>query len=253
MPVAPLACREVAGTTYRFGVLGPFVVEQNGQALRPPTGRQRSLLAVLLLAGGVPRSRDRLIDELWGERPPASAVSALHVHLSKLRAQLGDLLISDAAGYALAQERFELDARLLDTLLEQARGDRSRARGLLGEALALFRGDPLCDVACEGSIAQWRRGLEDKRLEATMLRLDADLALGAAAELIVETERLCAENPYEERLWGQLMVALYRSGRQADALEAFQRVRRHFALELGLEVGEPLQRCLLYTSPSPRD
>jgi len=232
----------VAGTTYRFGVLGPFTVEHDGQALRPPTGRPRSLLAVLLLAAGVPRSRDRLIDELWGEEPPASAVSALHVHLSKLRAQLGDLLISDAAGYALAPDRFELDARLLDTLLEQARGDRSRARSLLGEALALFRGDPLCDVACEGSIAQWRRGLEDKRLEATMLRLDADLSLGAAAELVVEVERLCSENPYEERLWGQLMVALYRSGRQAEALEVFQRVRRHFAQELGLEVGEPLQR-----------
>lgn len=110
----------MAGTTYRFGVLGPFVVEQDGQALTPPTGRQRSLLALLLLAGGVPRSRDRLIDELWGEQPPASAVSALHVHLSKLRVVLGDLLVSNAAGYALAPDRYELDARLLDALLKQA-------------------------------------------------------------------------------------------------------------------------------------
>ena len=232
----------MAATTYRFGVLGPFVVEQDGRALTPPTGRQRSLLALLLLAGGVPRSRDRLIDELWGEQPPASAVSALHVHLSKLRVVLGDLLVSDAAGYALVPDRFELDARLLDALLERARRDASRARSLLSEALALFRGDPLCDVACEGSVAQWRRGLEDKRLEAIVLRVDADLAVGAAAELVVELERLCAENPYEERLWGQLMLALYRSGRQADALEAFQRLRRHFAQELGLELGEPLQR-----------
>jgi DNA-binding SARP family transcriptional activator len=200
------------------------------------------LLALLLLAGGVPRSRDRLIDELWVEQPPASAVSALHVHLSKLRVVLGDLLVSNAAGYALAPDRFELDARLLDVLLERARGDRSRARSLLGEALALFRGDPLCDVACEGNVGHWRRALEDERLEAIMLRLDADLALGADAELVVELERLSAENPYEERLWGQLMPALYRSGRQADALEAFQRVRRHLAQELGLELGEPLQR-----------
>ena len=237
-----LARSAVAATTYRFGVLGPFVVEQDGRALTPPTGRQRSLLALLLLAGGVPRSRDRLIDELWGEQPPASAVSALHVHLSKLRVVLGDLLVSDAAGYALVPDRFELDARLLDALLERARRDASRARSLLSEALALFRGDPLCDVACEGSVAQWRRGIEDKRLEAIVLRVDADLAVGAAAELVVELERLCAENPYEERLRGQLMLALYRLGRQADALEAFQRLRRHFAQELGLELGEPLQR-----------
>ncbi len=207
-----------------------------------PSGRQRSLLAMLLLAGGVPLSRDRLIDELWGERPPASAVSALHVHLSKLRGLLNGLLVLEAAGYALRPEAFELDAWRFDSLVEQARGDSLRARSLLCEALGLFRGEPLCDVLPEGSIAQWRRALEEKHLQALQLRLDVDLAAGGAGELVAELEGLAAEHPFEERLCGQLMLALYRAGRQADALEAYQRARRLFAEELGLEPSEPLVR-----------
>ena len=138
-----------------------------------PSGRQRSLLALLLLAGGVPLSRDRLIDELWGERPPSSAVSALHVHLSKLRALLGGLLVLDTAGYALARTEFELDVWRFDELVEQARAEPARASVLLRDALALFRGEPLSDVAAERSIAGWRRALEDKRLQAIMLRIGA--------------------------------------------------------------------------------
>jgi len=207
-----------------------------------PSGRQRSLLALLLLAGGVPLSRDRLIEELWGERPPASAVSALHVHLSKLRALLSGLLVLEASGYALRPGGFELDVWRFDALVEQARADPERARSLLGEALALVRGEPLCDVAAEGSAGQWRRALEEKRLQAVLLRLDVDLAAGAAGELVAELERLAGEHPFEERLWGQLMLALYRAGRQADALEAYGRARRLFAGELGLEPGELLAR-----------
>ncbi len=203
-----------------------------------PSGRQRSLLALLLLGGGVPLSRDRLIDELWEERLPASAVSALHVHLSKLRG----LLVLEAAGYALRPGGFEVDVWRFDALVEQARADGGQAGPLLGEALGLFRGDPLCDVASEGSVAQWRRALEEKRLQAILLRLDANLAAGAAGELVAELERLAGEHPFEERLWGQLMLALYRSGRQADALEVYQRARRLFAGELGLEPGELLMR-----------
>jgi predicted ATPase/DNA-binding SARP family transcriptional activator len=207
-----------------------------------PSGRQRSLLALLLLGGGVPLSRDRLIDELWGERPPASAVSALHVHLSKLRALLGGLLVLEAAGYALRPGGFEVDVWRFDALVEQAWADPEQAAPLLVEALGLFRGEPLCDVASEGSVAQWRRALEEKRLQAILLRLEADLAAGAAGDLVAELERLAGDHPFEERLWGQLMLALYRSGRQADALEAYQRARRLFAGELGLEPGELLTR-----------
>jgi predicted ATPase/DNA-binding SARP family transcriptional activator len=207
-----------------------------------PSGHQRSLLALFLMAGGVPLSRDRLIDELWGEEQPASAVSALHVHLSKLRELLGDLVVRDTAGYALQAGRFELDCLRFDTLLDEARTDPDRARELLDEALALFRGEPLCDVACERSVAQWRRALEEKHLQALLLRIDADLAAGVSGELVPELESLASEHPFEERLWGQLMLALYRSGRQADALDAFDRARRGLATELGLDPGEQLSR-----------
>jgi predicted ATPase/DNA-binding SARP family transcriptional activator len=243
----------VAGDVSRFGVLGPLVLERDGHAVPLPSGRQRSLLALLLLGGGVPLSRDRLIDELWGERPPASAVSALHVHLSKLRALLGGLLVLDTAGYSLRPGGFEVDVWRFDALVEQARADPGQAGSLLSEGLGLFRGDPLCDVASEGSVAQWRRALEEKRLQAISLRLDADLAAGGAGELVAELERLAAEHPFEERLWGQLMLALYRAGRQADALEVYQRARRRFADELGLEPGEPLaqlQQRILERDPA---
>jgi predicted ATPase/DNA-binding SARP family transcriptional activator len=232
----------VAEGDCRFGVLGPLALEQDGQPVPLPSGRQRSLLALLLLGGGVPLSRDRLIDELWGERPPASAVSALHVHLSKLRGLLGGLLVLDPAGYSLRPGAFEVDVWRFDALVEQAREDPGQARRLLGEALALFRGEPLCDVASEGSVASWRRALEEKRLQATVFRFDAELAAGAAGELLADLERLAAEHPWEERVWRQLMLALYRAGRQADALEAYQRARRMFASELGLEPGESLSR-----------
>jgi predicted ATPase/DNA-binding SARP family transcriptional activator len=216
----------------------------------------------MLLGGGVPLSRDRLIDELWGERPPASAVSALHVHLSKLRALLDGLLVLEPAGYALKPASFDVDVWRFDSLVEQAREEPGRAGELLTEALALFRGEPLSDVPAEGSVARWRRALEEKRLQARVLRIQAELAAGGAGELVAELEQLLDEHPYEEQLWGQLMVAHYRAGRQAEALDAFQRVRRLLANELGLEPGEPLaalqQRILerdqgLFSGPQLRD
>jgi predicted ATPase/DNA-binding SARP family transcriptional activator len=243
----------VAGRVARFGVLGPLVFERDGRLVAVPSGRQRSLLALLLLAGGVPLSRDRLIDELWGDRPPASAVSALHVHLSKLRALLGGLLQLDTAGYSLASGAFELDVWRFDDLVEQARADRNAAPTLLREALGLFRGEPLSDVAAEGSVAQWRRALEEKRLQARLLRIDADLEHGAARELVAEVSGLAAQHPFEERVWGQLMLALYRADRQADALDAYQRARRLLTEELGLEPGDQLtqlQRRILERDPA---
>jgi predicted ATPase/DNA-binding SARP family transcriptional activator len=243
----------VAGRVARFGVLGPLVFERDGRLVAVPSGRQRSLLALLLLAGGVPLSRDRLIDELWGDRPPASAVSALHVHLSKLRALLGGLLQLDTAGYSLTPEGFELDVWRFDDLVERARADRDAAPALLREALGLFRGEPLSDVAAEGSVAQWRRALEEKRLQALLRRIDADLEHGAAGELVPEVSSLAAEHPFEERVWGQLMLALYRADRQADALDAYQRARRLLTEELGLEPGQQLtqlQRRILERDPA---
>jgi predicted ATPase/DNA-binding SARP family transcriptional activator len=219
-----------------------LVLEREHRSVALPSGRQRSLLALLLMAGGAPLSRDRLIDELWGEHPPTSAVSALHVHLSKLRELLGDLMVRDAAGYSMRSEDFELDCARFDALVTKARSEPAEARVLLREALGLVRGEPLCDVPAEGSIAQWRRALEEKCLQAQLLRVDADMAAGAAGELVPELETLVSSHPFEERIWGQLMLALYRCGRQADALDAFARARRALASELGLEPGEQLLR-----------
>jgi predicted ATPase/DNA-binding SARP family transcriptional activator len=243
----------VTGGIWRFGVLGPLVLELDGVVVPVPSGRQRSLLALLLRGGGTAVSRDRLIDELWGERPPATAVSALHVHLSKLRALLDGQLLLGPGGYALAPDGFELDARSLDSLIDEARADPGRAGVLLREALTLFRGDPLCDIACEGSVADWRRELEEKRLHTTLWRIDADLAAGGAGEMVAELERLTTEHPLEERAWGQLMLALYRAGRQGDALEAYQRIRRRLASELGLDPTEQLtglQQRILERDPT---
>lgn len=132
------------------------------------------------------------------------------MHLSKLRALLGGLLVLDTAGYALTPGEFELDAWRFDELTEEARGDPDRAHALLRDALALFRGEPLSDVAAEGSVAQWRRALEEKRLQAIQMRIDADLERGASAELVPELERLAADHPFEERVSIQLMLALHR-------------------------------------------
>lgn len=232
----------MTGGTWRFGVLGPLLFERDGDAVAVPSGRQRSLLALLLLSGEVPLSRDRLIDELWGERPPASAVSALHVHLSKLRGLVDGLLMLEPSGYVLQPGAFELDVTRFEQLVDSAHADPGGARERLTEALAIFCGEPLCDVDCEGSLGQWRRELEEKRLQTAIARIEADLAAGSHAELIPELDRLLAEHQFEERLWGQLMVALYRAGRQADALDAFQRARRLYAAELGLEPSEALAR-----------
>jgi predicted ATPase/DNA-binding SARP family transcriptional activator len=223
-------------------VLGPLTYERDGLAVPLPSGRQRALLAVLIQGSGEWLSRDVLIDELWGERAPATAVAAMHVHLSKLRALLGELLVLEAGGYRLNPAAYELDARRFDELVGEARSDPGRASVLLREALDLFRGAPLCDVDSDGSVARWRRELEESRLQAISLRIDADLAAGAAGELVGELERLLTDNQFEERLWRQLMLALQRSGRRADALDAYQRARLLFAGELGLEPGEELSR-----------
>jgi predicted ATPase/DNA-binding SARP family transcriptional activator len=242
----------VAEGNFRFGVLGPLLVEQDGVAVRVGGARQRSVLALLLLSGGEALSRDRLVDELWGERPPPSAVAAVHVHLSKLRAVLGDTLVFASGGYSLARGRYTLDVHEFDELVARAGAEPAHAASLLGEALKLFRGEPLADVACERSVARWRAELEERRLAAVVTRIDAELAAGSARELVGELEALVSAHPFEERIWGQLILALYRAGRQADALEAYQRLRRRFAMELGLEPGEPLaqlQRRILERDP----
>ena len=216
--------------------------------------KQRALLALLLLHANELVSSERLIEGLWGTRAPASAGKALQVHVSRLRRVLaagagmdGAALTTGPGGYALEVPRDRLDAVLFEDLLEQGRalsagGDPSAAAGRLRQALGLWRGSALADLALEEFAQPEIRRLEDLRLLAIMERIDADLALGGGAELIGELQKLIASHPLQERLRAQLMRALYRAGRQADALEVYRQTSELLRDELGLEPSRDLQQ-----------
>jgi DNA-binding SARP family transcriptional activator len=242
-----------------FRILGPLEVVEDGRAIALGSRKQRALLALLLLHAGRVVSRDRLIDDLWHGEPPAAAETTLRSHISRLRSALGaSRLLSRAPGYTLVLVSEELDAVRCERLLADGRealaqGRASEAAERLRSALALWRGSALADVAYEpfaqGEIAR----LEELRLAVLEERIETDLALARHADLVRELEGLVAEHPLRERLRGQLMLALYRSGRQADALEHFQQARRVLTEDLGLEPSEALkdlQRAILAHDPS---
>jgi DNA-binding SARP family transcriptional activator len=244
-----------------FRILGPLEVVEDGRPLALGSRKQRALLALLVLHAGKVVSRDRLIDDLWHGEPPAAAETTLRAHISRLRSALGaSRLLSRAPGYALVVTPEELDAALCERLLSEgrdalARGRAAEAAERLRSALALWRGSALADVAYEpfaqGEIAR----LEELRLAVLEERIDADLALARHADLVGELEALVGEHPLRERLRGQLMLALYRSGRQAEALESYQHARRLLTEELGLEPSEALkalQRAILAQDSSLR-
>ena len=226
-----------------FRILGPLEVDEDGRAI-PIVGRlQRALLSILLARANQPVSTDELIDELWGEQAPASARKGLQVHVSRLRKALGAhsaRLVTRPNGYLLHVEPGELDLDRCEELADQGRNalaadDRGRAAQLLREGLALWRGPPLAEFAFE-SFAQAEIGrLEELRLALLEDRIDADLACGRHSELVGELEALVAEHPLRERMRRQLVLALYRGGRQADALEAYRAARAVLDEQLGLE------------------
>jgi YVTN family beta-propeller protein len=230
-----------------FRILGAFEVAQDGQPLALGGAQQRSVLALLVLHRGEVLSTDRLVDELWGERAPATAHKTVQVYVWNLRRALGDgVIVTRGRGYVLIVQAPQVDVGRFEALVGEGRralgeGDPGRASVLLGAALALWRGEPLADFAYEpfaqGEIAR----LEEARLAALEDRIEADLALGRHAALVAELEGLVAANPLRERLRGQLMLALYRSGRQADALENYRKARRELIDELGIEPGPGLQ------------
>jgi YVTN family beta-propeller protein len=230
-----------------FRVLGPFEVSRGGQPLDVGAGKQRALLALLVLRAGEIVSTDRLIDALWGEQPPASALNSVHIYVSQLRKALGNgRLETHGRGYLLALESDEVDLDRFERLLGEGRallaaGDPHAAAQTLGTALALWRGEPLSDFAFEPFAQSEIVRLEELHLAALEERIDADFALGRHAELVPELETLVREHPLRERLRAQLMLALYRSGRQAEALDTYRHARRLLAEELGLEPGRALQ------------
>jgi YVTN family beta-propeller protein len=243
----------------QFGVLGPVEARRDGHELLLGGPKQRALLAILLLGANEVVSRDRLADGLWGERPPSSVEHTLDNYVSRLRKALGpDRLIRRTPGYVLRVEPSELDSARFEELFREGRealacGDATAASSALRTALGLWRGPALADVLDEPFAAVESGHLEERRLLALEERIEADLALGAAAELVPELERLVRDEPFRERPLGQLMLALYRAGRQAEALSVFQAGRRRFAEQLGLEPGPQLiemQRKILEHDPS---
>ncbi len=237
----------------KYAILGPVELRDGERRVKVGGPRQVALLALLLVNANRALSSDQLIDALWGERGPDGAVKRLQVAVARLRRTLdpdgmqGDsALRTTAGGYLLAVAPGELDADLFETRTQDGRraledGDAERARGALRDALRLWRGPALADVAYEAFAQGEARRLEELRLAALEARIDADLALGEHAGVIAELEALRAAHPAREHLAAQLMLALYRCERQADALDVYARTRTYLASEMGLEPGPGLQ------------
>ena len=236
-----------AATSIEFRLLGPLDAVTAGEPISLGGLRQRTLLVLLLLRANEAVSRDRLIDDLWGTEPPATADNSLAALVARLRRVLpADLLLTTQAGYEVRVEPEAIDLHRFERLVEDgngalAAGEPSRAGELLRSALSLWRGPALVDFAYEAFAQPAIVRLEELRLAALESRIDADLALDRHLELVGELQGLLVENPLRERLRGQLMLALYRSGRQAEALEAYRDGRRVFVEELGIEPGPALQ------------
>jgi DNA-binding SARP family transcriptional activator len=226
-----------------FRILGPLQVLDEGRELPLGGAKQRALLVLLLLDPNRVVSRDRLIDELWGTSPPDTARTALQVYVSQLRKALGrDLILTQPPGYLIRVSDGELDLHRFERLVATARAEEpAEAARLLREGLALWRGAPLAELSDSFARAE-RARLDEQRLAALEQRIETELALGRHAELVPELEGFVREQPLRERLRGQLMLALYRCGRQADALEVYRTGRRLLDVELGLEPDDELQR-----------
>jgi DNA-binding SARP family transcriptional activator len=231
-----------------YRILGPLEVVGDDGPIPLGGQKQRALLGLLLVRAGQVVSTELLVTQLWGESPPRTATTSLQNFVSQLRKLLGtEALETKPPGYVLRVDREGFDLARFESLVGEARQaePESRAR-LLREALALWRGPALADLAFETFAQGEIRRLEELRLDALESRIDADLELGAGGELVGELEALVVEHPLRERLRGQLMLALYRAGRQADALRAYHDARRALVDELGIEPGPKLKET--YTS-----
>ncbi len=236
----------------QYRILGPLEVLDDGQPVALGGTKQKALLAVLLLHANQVVSVDRLVEDLWGEEAPATAENVIQTYVSRLRKALEGtdrrgVLVSRRPGYILHVSPGELDLRRFEELVERGRdarqrGDPASAAGLLRDALGMWSGEPLADFAFETFAQRDIERLQEVRLATVEERIQADLDAGLGAELVAELGSLVRDHPLRERVRGQLMVALYRAGRQADALETFQEARRVLADEMGIDPGPELQR-----------
>jgi DNA-binding SARP family transcriptional activator len=234
-----------------FRVLGPFDVVSDGVPIDLGGARRRALLALLVLSAGKVIGSERLVDELWGERPPATAGHVLHVYVSALRKLLpADVIVSRPPGYVLEVAPEAIDLQRFERLVAVGRkalqaGDPQAAASAFDDGLALWRGPVLEDFAADEFVQAEARRLDELRLAARELRAEAGIGLGGGPEVIAELEALSREHPYRERGHALLMRALAADGRQAEALAAYQAVRARLDDELGIEPGEELRAAHL--------
>ena len=239
-----------------FRILGPLEVVEQGRALPLGGARQRTLLALLLTRANEVVSADRLIDELWGAQPPTTAANALQYHVSQLRKALAphEAIVTQEPGYLIRVGPDELDLLRFELLVEEAQQAAPElAAQRLREALDLWRGPALADLANESFAQTEIPRLEELRLGALERRFEADLALGRYAELVGELQVLVREHPLRERLRAVLMQALYGSGRQAEALEVYRETRQLLVDELGIEPSpalHELEQAILRQDPA---
>ena len=230
-----------------FRLLGPIEVRLGGEAVSLGGLRQRALLALLCLNRGTVVAVDRIVDELWGESPPASARHMVEVYVSKLRGLFGPhALLTRSPGYVMEVESQSVDVSRFEGLLAEgeealAMAEPKVAASRFIGALALWRGPALADFTFEPFAQAEIARLEELKLMAEERRIDAELALGTSAEIVTELEQLIARAPFRERFRAQLMLALYRAGRQADALETYRRARQVLVEDLGVEPGQELR------------
>lgn len=244
-----------------FGVLGPLLVRRGAVPLPIPPGKQRALLAALLLAANQIVSQDALIDTLWGADPPPSALVSLQNHVKRLRRSLADFgrerIRTERRGYLIRVLAGELDLREFEELARAGRvaaraSDWGTAAGRFGEAVSLWRGEPLAGVCADVLVQREVPRLAELRLQALEGRIDADLHLGRHGEVIGELRRLAGANPLRERLVQLLMRALHCDGQRAEALATYHAAQRTLRDELGIEPGTELQdlyRLLLTGGP----
>jgi DNA-binding SARP family transcriptional activator len=231
-----------------FRLLGPLEVCEGSRTLTIGAPKQRALLAYLLLHHGEVVPVGRLADALWEDAPPATATKTIQVYVAQLRKTLGDgLLVTGPGGYVAALNGHHLDVARFERDLDEGgraieAGEHAAAARALGEALGLWRGAPLADLPQTHAIRDHAVRLDEERLWALEHRIDADLALGRHERLVPELQELVGEHPLRERLRAQLMIALYRSGRQAEALESYRGGRALLVEQLGLEPGAELQQ-----------
>jgi DNA-binding SARP family transcriptional activator len=237
-----------------FCILGRLEVLDGGRRGVLAGAKQRALLALLVIHANETLATERLIDELWGERPPATAAKTVQVHISRLRKVLGpyapgdqhEILVTREHGYELRVDPERIDSRRFERLIvagrrELAASRAERAVPLLEEALSLWRGPPLAEFTYEQFAQAEIARLDELRVGALEELIEAKLALGGHAEVVGALEQLIGQQPYRERLRAQLMLALYRCDRQADALQAYQDARRTLVEELGIEPGQRLR------------